>query len=62
MSFPDDYMGDGVYVKINDANQLELKTGSHDHPDNIVYIEPEVWVSLLCYVKRSGWPMNRGEK
>jgi hypothetical protein len=44
------YIGAGVYVKY-DGYGIELMTGSHDHPENVVYLEPDVYTRLLQFVE-----------
>lgn len=43
------YLGDGVYVGHDDC-QIWLLTGSHDHPNNTIALEPRVWELLQAYV------------
>lgn len=45
------YIGDGVYVKQDERGGYWLHTGSHDNPDNRVYLEPVVLGSLMQYVE-----------
>lgn len=49
------YLGDSVYVEINEAGQLVLTTeNGHDYwskPSNTIYLEPEVYNALLKYVE-----------
>lgn len=44
------YLGDGLYAKNSDGT-LVLYTGHHDYPDNIIYIELDVWINLEKFVK-----------
>ncbi len=37
-----EYMGDGVYALLDRYYGIWLHTGSHDNPDNKVYLEPHV--------------------
>jgi hypothetical protein len=43
------YLGDGVYVCLENG-MVKLMTGSHDNPDNTIYLETEVVVALEYYV------------
>lgn len=38
------YIGDGVYVRVDDWGRIVLTTGHHDeaHADNVIVLEPEV--------------------
>ena len=47
---PTTYIGDGVYA-IFDGCGIWLHTGSHDKPDDRVYLEPEMLASLNRFVK-----------
>jgi len=49
-----DYIGDGVYAGF-DGEGIWLYTGSHDYPDNRVYLEPQVLDSLIRFAKRAGF-------
>jgi hypothetical protein len=45
------YIGDGVYVIVDEHNAIILTTGSHygcEHPEptNTIVLEPEVWEKL----------------
>lgn len=42
------YLGDAVYVS-NDGYQIKLRTG--DGNNQIIYLEPEVWLALVKYVE-----------
>jgi len=44
------YIGDGVYVTVNDAGQLVLTTENGIEELNRIYLEPEVWEALSEYV------------
>jgi hypothetical protein len=47
-----EYIGDSVYVEMDDFGGLTLTTenGLPTDPSNEIYIEPEVWNSLLRFV------------
>ena len=49
---PATYLGDGVYA-IFDGFGIWLHTGSHDRPDNRVYLEPPVLTALINFEKQS---------
>lgn len=49
---PATYLGDGVYA-ISDGYGIWLHTGSHDKPDNRVYLEPELLKALVQFEKNS---------
>ncbi len=48
------YLGEGVYIQINEAGQWVLTTGRQrlSEADNVVYLEPEVCASLVDYINR----------
>ena len=48
-----DYIGDGVYAGF-DGMGIWLYTGSHDHPDNRVYLEDFVFGALIKFAERAG--------
>ena len=50
MRCPASYIGDGVYA-IYDGHGIWLHTGSHDKPDQRVYLEPEVFISLVRFAE-----------
>jgi hypothetical protein len=41
-----DYIGDGVYAKC-DGNGILIHVGSHNHPTDRVYLEPEVIAAIV---------------
>lgn len=43
------YCGDSVYVEY-DGNGLELTTDNGNGPSNRIYLEPEVYASVMQYV------------
>lgn len=45
------YLGDGVYARIDEWGLVSLMTGSHDNPENIVHLEPEVLSSMLDFIE-----------
>ena len=47
-----EYLGDSVYVELDEAGCLVLTTENNGEPSNIIVFEPEVWVMLTDYVKR----------
>lgn len=44
------YIGDGVYVRY-EYGMLALITGTPEDIENQVYLEPEVWASLVKFVE-----------
>jgi hypothetical protein len=44
------YLGDGVYATV-ERGMVKLMTGSHDNPDNTVYLDPQVLQSFLDWLK-----------
>lgn len=44
------YLGDSVYVEINDYGQIVLTTENGDRPTNTILLEPEVFSELTQYV------------
>ena len=49
---PATYLGDGVYA-IFDGYGIWLHTGSHDKPEQKVYLEPGVVSSLTTFLRRA---------
>jgi len=51
---PVSYLGDGVYATI-ETDMICLTTGSHikEHSDNIVWLEPEVFVALVKFATQN---------
>jgi len=47
------YIGDGVYAKWEEIGALTLTTENGAGVTNVIVIEPEVWVALVEYMKRS---------
>jgi hypothetical protein len=47
------YLGDGLYASF-DGYQVRLMTctGDIDYPDNIIYLDDEVAMNLLDYIKK----------
>ena len=48
-----EYIGDGVYVTIEHGS-IVLKTEDPQEPENIIYLEPSVLISLVEYAQRVG--------
>ena len=48
------YLGDSVYVEVNEHNQLVLTTenGLSTDPSNEIFLEPEVYHALVNYVEQ----------
>lgn len=52
MKMNKEYLGDGVYVELENG-MLKLSTYRSEHGgDDIIFLEYEVYLSLLQYVKR----------
>ena len=49
-----EYIGDGVYAGY-DGMGIWLYTGSHDVPDNRVYLEDFVFDALIRFAERKGF-------
>lgn len=47
-----EYLGDGVYIK-HDGIAITLMTGSHDHPDNTIVLEPFVLKAFDTFRKEA---------
>lgn len=47
-----EYLGDGVYADVRDDFQLVLTTENGVDVTNTIYLEPDVWDSLVSYVER----------
>jgi hypothetical protein len=45
-----DYMGDGVYAKVDDGGDLVLHANSHCDPTDRIVLEPAVLESLLRFL------------
>lgn len=46
------YLGDSVYVSVDEAGGIILTTenGLPDDPSNSIYLEPEVYTALVDYI------------
>ena len=44
------YLGDGVYAA-REHGAIKLMTGCHDHPIDVIYLEPATWRALLRYAE-----------
>jgi hypothetical protein len=55
-----EYLGDSVYVEIDEDDGIILTTwnGYEDDPRNIIYMEPKVVRALLAYVYRQDLKVN----
>ncbi len=49
LEFEWNYIGDGVYVKMDIHAGLWLHANDHLHPTDRVYLEPSVFQALLTY-------------
>ena len=47
------YLGDSVYVELNEHGQIVLTTenGLPTDPSNEIFLEPEVYYALVAYVE-----------
>lgn len=45
-----EYLGDSVYVEINEFNQIILTIENGEGATNTIYLEPEVYATLTEYV------------
>lgn len=49
-----EYVGDGVYAEMDECGTLKLMTDrSEVEPENIIYLEHQVWSELVAYYNRS---------
>lgn len=51
-----DYLGDGVYVELNEYGQLVLETSDGIRVSNRIFLEPEVFLALNRFTDRMVWP------
>lgn len=57
-----EYLGDGVYVG-HDGHHVVLTTGSIAHPDNVVYLDPNVLAQFAKWTqKQAGSHENPEER
>lgn len=54
------YLGDSVYVELNDSVQLVLTTENGLGPRNTIYMDPEVVRAFLLYIERLKSSNNAG--
>lgn len=47
-----EYLGDGVYIELNDFSQLVLTTENGISITNTIFMEPDVLAAFLEYVER----------
>jgi hypothetical protein len=50
-----EYLGDAVYVKFNEAKQLELTVENGISVTERIFLEIEVFAALINYAARCGW-------
>lgn len=50
------YLGDSVYIRRNEAGCFILTTenGLPDDPSNVIYLEPDIVLTLLKILKEEG--------
>jgi len=52
------YLGDGVYIELETEtyrHMLRLTTSDGREDTNTIWLEPEVAVKLVQYIKKWGW-------
>lgn len=54
IEFPKRYLGDSVYVQLEPSGQLKLTTEDGVGTTNTIYLEGEVYLELVRYVKEMG--------
>ena len=47
------YLGDGVYIALNNAGQVELTTETGQEVTNTIYLEPEVVDAFMAWIART---------
>jgi len=47
-----DYLGDGVYVELDEFGMIKLTTSDGINDTNTIYLEPDVFVSFERWCKR----------
>lgn len=47
-----DYLGDGVYVMADSGGGIWLLANDHKHPTDKIYLEDQVFQSLVKFKKR----------
>ncbi len=56
MSAAKEYLGDGVYIAMDESHQmLVLTTENWIDVTNVIYLENDVLQAFLSYVKRKPW-------
>lgn len=45
-----EYIGDSVYVEINELGQIVLTTNNGGEDSNTIFLEPDVYTKLTEYV------------
>ena len=53
------YLGDSVYVDVTDG-MLVVTTDNGMGPNNVIYLEPDVWRELKRYAEQVGAPFGEG--
>ena len=48
------YLGDGVYVKVDDWGTVVLMANSHINPTDTITLEPAVLRALMKLIKKDG--------
>ncbi|MFA5321930.1 MAG: hypothetical protein WC373_04595 [Smithella sp.] len=50
-----EYLGDSVYVNLDENVGLVLTTDNGNGPSNTIYLEYGVWEALQRFAERIGW-------
>lgn len=56
-----EYLGDSVYVTVDESGQLVLTTENGFGPTNTIYLEDAVFHALIDYASRSAYVKNQAE-
>jgi hypothetical protein len=48
----EEYIGDGVYAVYDRAGGVWLKANDHIHPIDKVYLEPNIFSTLVCFQQK----------
>lgn len=54
MSGEFEHIGDGIYITY-DGTRIVLNANSHDNPTDTVYLEREVFITMITYLTRIGY-------
>lgn len=56
-----EYLGDGVYV-IEENGMVKLMANDPETPSDTIYLEPDVFISLVKWAQRKGFPVAQQKK